>query len=257
MYKKYLHIFALFITVTAIAQDFRGIAEYDSKTTLEWDFQGGANTEWEAEQQKQLQKALQKKYTLKFDKTQSLYEEQEKLSEPAPAGLAVEIVLPGSGTNYKNLKEKQFTLESDIFGKEFLIVDTLINHQWKVTGETKKIGSYICYKATYTIKAESQRQQTDKPVDILGYAQEKDYVVTAWYTPDIPVSTGPANYWGLPGLILEVNDGTTVLLCSKITINPKQKIEITAPKKGQKVTQAEFDKIMGKKSQQMMEMNRN
>jgi GLPGLI family protein len=29
-------------------------------------------------------------------------------------------------------------------------------------------------------------------------------VTTAWYTPQIPVSNGPRNYHGLPGLIMEV-----------------------------------------------------
>jgi GLPGLI family protein len=35
--------------------------------------------------------------------------------------------------------------------------------------------------------------------------------ITAWYTPEIPVSQGPEGYWGLPGLILEVNDGKTTI----------------------------------------------
>jgi GLPGLI family protein len=50
--------------------------------------------------------------------------------------------------------------------------------------------------------------------------------------PEIPVSQGPEGYWGLPGLILEVNDGKTVLLCSKVVLNPKVKAEIKAPSKG-------------------------
>ena len=34
------------------------------------------------------------------------------------------------------------------------------------------------------------------------------------------------SYQGLPGLVLEVNDGDLTILCSKITINPKKQIEI-------------------------------
>jgi GLPGLI family protein len=34
----------------------------------------------------------------------------------------------------------------------------------------------------------------------------KDVTITAWYT-EIQVNQGPENYWGLPGLILEINDG--------------------------------------------------
>lgn len=50
----------------------------------------------------------------------------------------------------------------------------------------------------------------------------KETVITAWYTPEISESRAP-NYWGLPGLILEVNDGKTVILCSKVVLNLKLK----------------------------------
>ena len=50
----------------------------------------------------------------------------------------------------------------------------------------------------------------------------KEITISAWYTPQIPVSAGPGNYHGLPGLILEVNDGSETVICSKIVINPKR-----------------------------------
>ena len=51
--------------------------------------------------------------------------------------------------------------------------------------------------------------------------------ITVWYTPQIPVNTGPGNYQGLPGLILEVNDGTETVICSKIVLNPKDEVNIS------------------------------
>ena len=36
----------------------------------------------------------------------------------------------------------------------------------------------------------------------------EEETITAWYTLDIPVNNGPSRYHGLPGLILEVNDGS-------------------------------------------------
>ena len=57
--------------------------------------------------------------------------------------------------------------------------------------------------------------------------------IEAWYTLQIPVSSGPAEYWGLPGLILEVNSGNTTILCSKIILNPnvyKEEKEEVKPK---------------------------
>ena len=77
--------------------------------------------------------------------------------------------------------------------------------------------------------------------------------ITAWYTLDIPVSNGPADYWGLPGLILEVSQGDTTMLCTKIVMNPKDAVEIKSPTKGKVVTQSEFDDIFEEKMMEMRE----
>ena len=82
-------------------------------------------------------------------------------------------------------------------------------------------------------------------------------VTTAWYTPQIPVSNGPEEFWGLPGLILEIQDGKLTIACTEIVMNPTEKVEIKKPKKGKKVTQAKFDEIMDKHSKEMMERFRN
>jgi len=75
----------------------------------------------------------------------------------------------------------------------------------------------------------------------------KEITITAWYTPEIPVNQGPEGYWGLPGLILEVNDGKTTILCSKVVLNSKDKVEIKAPTKGKVVTQKDYDDTVIKK----------
>ena len=46
--------------------------------------------------------------------------------------------------------------------------------------------------------------------------------VTAWYTPQIPVSNGPEEFQGLPGLILELSYDSQTILCSKISLKPLQ-----------------------------------
>ena len=83
----------------------------------------------------------------------------------------------------------------------------------------------------------------------------KENTITAWYCPEIPVNQGPENYWGLPGLILEVNDGKTVMLCTKIVMNAKDKVEIKPATKGKQVTQTEYNDIVKKKMEEMQEMN--
>jgi GLPGLI family protein len=83
----------------------------------------------------------------------------------------------------------------------------------------------------------------------------KETVFTAWYTLGITVSQGLENYWGLPVLLLEVNDGKTVILYSKVVLNPKVKSEIKASIKGKVTSQKEFDETVLKKLEEFREMN--
>ena len=96
--------------------------------------------------------------------------------------------------------------------------------------------------------------KTDNPMDEIEIPKEQ--TVTAWYTPQIPINQGPGEYWGLPGLILEVSSGRTTILCSKIVMNPGEKEEIKRPSKGKEVTQAEYSEIVKKKMEEMSEMFR-
>jgi GLPGLI family protein len=78
----------------------------------------------------------------------------------------------------------------------------------------------------------------------------------AWFTPDIPVSTGPGEYTGLPGLFLEVdiNNGQNVFTAQTIDLTPPSKKQITKPKEGKKVNQEEFDIIKAEKIKEWEEM---
>src|SRR5690606_20935321 len=99
--------------------------------------------------------------------------------------------------------------------------------------------------------------------DILGYtcmkAELKDTgaLVTAWFTPQIQASFGPADYHGLPGLILAiaVEEGKVILAQSIDITAPVADIE--PPKKGKKSTREEFDAMMIEKQKEMESMWRN
>ena len=91
--------------------------------------------------------------------------------------------------------------------------------------------------------------KTDNPMDEIEIPKEQ--TITAWYTPQIPINQGPGEYWGLPGLILEVNVGNTTMLCSKIIMNPKEKEIIEAPDKGKVVTKTEYKEIISGKMKEM------
>jgi GLPGLI family protein len=100
-------------------------------------------------------------------------------------------------------------------------------------------------------------EEGEKKSSILDMIEvPKEQTITAWYTPEIPVSQGPEGYWGLPGLILEVNDGKTVILCSKVVLNPKEKVVIKPASKGKVISQKLFDETMIQKMEEMREMYR-
>jgi GLPGLI family protein len=251
------------------AQEFQGKAEYFSKRVfsekIEVNKAAGEN-EMSPEMEKAFQEAMksasEKKYTLSFNKSECIYEEQEQLEKPeapATAGISVKVLFSGEGKKYLNLKDKICIEEADIFGKEFLIVEPLEKPDWKLLNETKKIGDYNCFKAELIVQVtEKQRKEYEeflkkeavKPA-LFKMDEPKDKVIMAWYTPEIPVSFGPNKYWGLPGLILEINEEETIILCSKVTLSNKEKSKIKVPNTGEKVTQKKFDEIEKKKTDSM------
>ena len=285
--KPLAFVLVLFFTSTLAvqAQDFQGKAIYMTKSKIEVNLEGRNIPEAQKERIMQRMKDFSEKtFELDFDRSGSLYEEQAKLEAPgAGGGGRFRMAFAGSsGIYYKNVQDKQFKNQTELFGKVFLVTDSLNQWDWKLGTETKKIGNYTCYKATAIRKrdttlmqrfrrmadrnrrrrgaeGEAAKDSTQKDttqgnslLDRIERAPTED-TITAWFTPEIPVSQGPGPYWGLPGLILEVSDGRTAMLCTKITLNPEDKKAIEAPKKGKVVTQKEYNDIMADKMEEMSE----
>ena len=123
----------------------------------------------------------------------------------------------------------------------------------------------MCYKATTFIPTDdllwysfswSRMGDTNDGAEssVVSEIQVDITQVEAWYTPQIPVRHGPSDYWGLPGLILEVSAGNTTMLCTKIVLNPNEKIEIKAPRKGDVLAKAEYQDLIQNK---MLEFRNN
>jgi GLPGLI family protein len=269
---------------THAQKDFQGMAVYESKTsTADFKSRFEGNREITPEMQKMIEermkKMFEKTFFLNFDKSASIYKEEEKLEAPGQGGGGFRMMssmMGGGGTYYKNIKEKIYKVDKEFMSKEFLVKDSLNTYKWQMTGETRVIGGYNCFKATAVIPASKtdfrnfrpKKEEEKKDDKAKEEAKEgtktsfmdqielpKEITITAWYTPEIPVSQGPEGYWGLPGLILEVNDGKTTILCSKVVLNPKEKAEIKAPTNGKEVSQKEYDEIVMKKMEEMSEMN--
>ncbi|WP_320814370.1 GLPGLI family protein [Flavobacterium sp.] len=255
--------FVFFMSFKQTTQDFQGQAYYFSKSTMDLGTWGARMSEAQKkEAQARLKNRLEKTYILSFNKEESVFKEEEKVD-------AISGATDSWGSNftrgeqYKNVKNNALVQSQEFYGKRFLVKDKLHSISWNMGKETKKIGQYLCFKATASVPTNelawydfswSDIAQTEQKKDSTEVPEVKMTSVEAWYTLQIPVSNGPAEYWGLPGLILEVSSGNTTILCSKIILNPKEKLTIVAPDKGKEITKSDYQATVQEK---MLEMRNN
>ena len=116
-----------------------------------------------------------------------------------------------------------------------VLVHNKIKLNWKIENESKKIDDYICYKATLVEKYKNRMNE------------EKQKTVVAWFCPEIPYSFGPNEYYGLPGLILELEKDENKYVAKKITLS-KETIAIELPKK-KVISKEEYSKKLKENSQ--------
>lgn len=241
------------------ANDFQGKATYISKSRLELGTWGARMSEARKKQiAARLKNRLEKEFVLVFNKEESLFIEQEQLDAISGATDSWGKNF-AAGENYKNVKSDKQIQQQEFYGKKFLVKDQLQPMTWTLGNETKKIGNYTCFKATTFIPTDdllwysfswSRMRTTNDSEEKTTEVDDKSVDITeveAWYTPQIPVRHGPSEYWGLPGLILEVSAGETTMLCSKIILNPSDVIEIEAPSKGSLVTKSEYQDLIQNK----------
>ncbi|MFC4635901.1 GLPGLI family protein [Dokdonia ponticola] len=271
----------LFISLfagTMYAQEIKGVVTYQTKTTMDLSRFSRDGQQMSEQRKKQIMERmknfLEKEFTLTFTKNESFYKEEEKLATPGQGGGRWGGGFTQGGI-YKNVDQNTYAQENNMFGKVFLIKDTINNLEWELVKESKMIGQYPVFKAVATRnieqniwsrmgrRARDAQKARKKEDDTLKTAntddeeaeksEPKTEAIIAWYTPMIPASHGPDEFGGLPGLILELNTSNTTILCTKVVLNPKEEIAIEVPEKGKEVTKAEYQKIVDEKAKEMSE----
>lgn len=152
----------------------------------------------------------------KIDKQDSNFEKDEDGK--------IEIGKNGGGI-YKNFKNMEYLHQADVLGKQLLVSDKLEKIVWEFIDEEKKIGAINCKKAKATINNEE---------------------IYAWYNVDLAIQDGPKDFYGLPGLIIELISKKKTYHAISFKTN-KDKLELKKPTEGTKVSKKEYLKIVDEK----------
>jgi GLPGLI family protein len=179
----YIFIPLALLSITLRAQKviLQGKITYERKENLHKQIEEDSK-QWFNQIKNQMPKYRVDYMQLSFNNNQSLYtllkEEENKLISSYYWRIAFDNVV------MKVLKNNRITQQKTVYEKIYLIEDSIPQYEWKITGEYREIAGYSCRKAT-TILYDSM------------------YVI-AFYTEEIPVSSGPESFSGLPGMILGV-----------------------------------------------------
>ncbi len=243
------------IVSTATAQGLTGRVNYKTSAAFKFSMDSTKMApEVIADLQKQLKKQMEREYTLSFTQAESNWKQIESLGggpATAAAGGAQIVIQTGNEDRllYKNIGSQSYVEEQDLMGKPFLVEDSLRIYDWELTGNSKKIGDYEVQEAKYSRIVDSKRFS----MGMEEMEMTKDTInVTAWFAPQIPVSHGPADFWGLPGLILELQNEGMTYIADRIVLNPSEAVEIEVPNKGQKISSEEYRALADEKMKDMM-----
>lgn len=180
------------------------------------------------------------RHTLFFNTSSTLYkpiiedEEEDMVVGGGGSGVRIRRQQP-LHVMYVDKESKIRTLLMEFMGRKYLIEDTISSQGWKVdVDDIREILGYNCRMAYYT--------------DTL-----RNMEITAWYTTELPPYMGPESYHTLPGTVLavDINNGETVLLAKKVELRALKKNELKKPVKGEKITQAEYEKMVEKEMERV------
>lgn len=198
-----------------------GVIEFERKVNMHAVIQKSINKNNEAyyvplfEQYKKTQPQFKVlKSTLSFSKDKALFSPVENSESNSnffswlPATIQFNTV-------YSDLSNQNIIVQKKVFEQTFLVKDSIRKINWKITDEFREIAGYSCRRANAIVL-------------------DSIYVV-AFYTDQIPVSSGPETFAGLPGMILGVALPYEHITWFATSVTDKPLDNLAAPVKG-KVT---------------------
>jgi GLPGLI family protein len=239
MKKLLLSLIVLYISVSGFSQDATGIGTtsgkitFEEKIKLEYKLEGDAAQFAESMPKEQVNIKM-----LIFNQDNTLYTEDdskkpdEVMTQQTGHMTMKMVVAGGKDKTFTDLRNMRKIEQKEFMTRMFLIESEVVNQEWKFTGNNRIVLGYSCQEA---VKEDNGRK------------------ISAWFTTMIPVSSGPAGYTGLPGLILlvDIDNGKHVITARTIDSEIKVEAMLVKPAEGKKVTQEEYKKIVDEKMKEM------
>jgi len=246
---------AALFTMFLQAQQKEGKITYERTSQTQIRFADGNE-----EMERMIPKTRTDKFELSFGNNQSLWKQAEKENDDndnfSSGGMHIQMIAAGSDDvlyiNFDSRKQVELRV---MFDKKFIVEDSIRPLKWKMSEETKTILNHLCRKATAvnyskrTIMTADNGKMERKEIDDTS-------TITAWFTTDIPVSAGPAEYQGqLPGLILalDINNGRQIFKALDIA----EKADIASIKEPQGKKRYTPDEFKKERDKMMEEMQKN
>lgn len=229
----YLLLFFLSNHFIVNAQFLEGEITYESKVNIHKNIPDEM-----AHMKDQIPEFRTSKNTLLFNQKESYFfakkeEASEADGDPSPrrrfrrfGGNREEVKLYTDLTTKNSLESREF------FGKKFLISGSPNEYQWKFSGKTKQVGSYLCQQAVH---------------------QDSTGSIEVWFTPMIPIPAGPQNYLGLPGMVLhvDIDEGSRIITAIEVINKEIEDGTIIQPDEGEEITREAFRELMAEKRKEM------
>lgn len=158
-------------------------------------------------------------YDLLFDEQKSLFKEGR---EPESRKIHWSISYL-TNIVYKEFDKSSRTTQRNLFGSDYLVQDSIMKIDWKITNEPRTIAGFECRKAVARIF--------------------DSVVVIAFYTDEILPPSGPESFGGLPGMILglAIPRLHTTWYATKLEVTELSN-QIVAPKEGKKYNGEQYQK---------------
>lgn len=147
------------------------------------------------------------------------YIQGEMLLEKLPESICTIDLGSEHILEYTDLKENRSSYETIFEGKPYLVSGKIPVPHWEMSGETFNIMGWNCQCAYYN-------------------GNKK---ISAWFTPEVPIAVSLDVFYGLPGLIVQINFYNTKYQLKEIsTVAEMPKMR---PAKGEKITLEDFNKM--------------